>query len=186
MIKDDPQTSIENHIYCKKINEKSFSLNRDGLNQLLTTNPLEKQITKINTNLKNLTCVVDNKKNMCQHNKLHPLTAKKLKWISETMYKDIEKIIHQDSQKYITSEGENILSNHKLTNYEIEYDHVCCSDCTKYLFLVNKKMIVIKKLYNLVKALNMNDDNMENCYGVSTDFIRKLTDFFFFTHALDL
>ena len=65
---------------------------------------VKKKITKINTNLKNLTCVVDNKKNMCQHNKLHPLTAKKVKWISETMYKDIEKIIHQDSQKYITSE----------------------------------------------------------------------------------
>ena len=27
----------------------------------------------------------------------------------------------------------------------------------------------------------MNDDNEENCYGVSTDFIRKLTDFVFIT-----
>ena len=30
-------------------------------------------------------------KNMCQHEKLHPLTARRLKWISETMYRDIEK-----------------------------------------------------------------------------------------------
>ena len=42
-------------------------------------------------------------------------------------------------------------------------------------------MSVLEKLYNLVKALNMNDENKEKYYGVSTDFIRKLTDFFFIT-----
>ena len=36
----------------------------------------------------------------------------------------------------------------------------------------------MEKIYNIVKILNMNDKNMENCYGVSTDFIRKLTDFY--------
>ena len=36
-----------------------------------------------------------------------------------------------------------------------------------------------KNLYNLVKKLNTNDDNMKKCCVVSTDFIRKLTDLFF-------
>ena len=36
-------------------------------------------------------------------------------------------------------------------------------------------------LYNLVKTLNINDDNEGKCYGVSTDFIRKFTDLFFIT-----
>ena len=40
-------------------------------------------------------------------------------------------------------------------------------------------MSSLEKLYSLVKALNMNDDNKEKCCVVSTDFIRKLTDFFF-------
>ena len=40
-------------------------------------------------------------------------------------------------------------------------------------------MSVLEKLYNLVKTLNMNDYNEGKCYGVSTDFIRKLTDLFF-------
>ena len=40
-------------------------------------------------------------------------------------------------------------------------------------------MSVIKKLYNLVKTLNINDDNEEKCCGVSTYSIRKLTNFFF-------
>ena len=42
-------------------------------------------------------------------------------------------------------------------------------------------MNVLEKLYNLVKVLNINDDNEEKRCGVSTDFIRKLTDFFFIT-----
>ena len=40
-------------------------------------------------------------------------------------------------------------------------------------------MIVLKKLYNIVKTLNMNDENMEKCCGVSTDSIRELKDLFF-------
>ena len=46
---------------------------------------------------------------------------------------------------------------------------------------IKKKTSVLKKWYNIVKALNMNDDNEEKCQGVSTDFIRKFTDFFFIT-----
>ena len=42
-------------------------------------------------------------------------------------------------------------------------------------------MSVLKKLYNLVKTLNKNDDNEGKCYVVSTDFIRKLKDLFFIT-----
>ena len=119
---------------------------------------------------------------MCQCNKLHPLTARRVKWVSEAMYRDIEKIIQHDSQKYITSEDGDDLSNRKLTNCEIEYDQFCCSNCTKLLCLEFKKKIsALKKLYNLVKTLIMNDSNEEECYGVSTDFIRKLTDFFFIT-----
>ena len=42
-------------------------------------------------------------------------------------------------------------------------------------------MSVIRKLYNLVKTLNINYDNGKKCYGVSTDFIRKLTELVFIT-----
>ena len=58
---------------------------------------------------------------MCQHNNLHPVRARRGKWVSETMYRDIENIIHQDSQKHITLEGGDELSYHKWTNCEIEY-----------------------------------------------------------------
>ena len=69
-----------------------------------------------------------------------------------------------------------------MTNYDIEYDQFYCSDFTKSLCLdIKKKISVLKKLYHLVKTLNMNDDDEQKCHGVSTDFIRKLTDLFFIT-----
>ena len=83
------------------------------------------------TTSENMTYFVDNKFFPCQHKKLHPLTAIRGKWISETMYRYIEITIHNDSQKYITSEGGDDLSNQKLTHCETEYDQFCCSDCTK-------------------------------------------------------
>ena len=96
------------------------------------------------------------------------------------MYRYIEYIIQNDSQKYITSEGGEYLSNHKWTNCDIDYDMFCCSDCTKSLCLeIKKKMCALEKLYNLVKTFNINDDKTEKCCGVSTNFIRKLADLFF-------
>ena len=47
----------------------------------------------MNKTSENKTYLIDNKNIMCQHNKLHPLTERRVKWISETLYKDIENII---------------------------------------------------------------------------------------------
>ena len=54
-------------------------------------NPMGKYITKMNTTSENIIYLVDNKIFLCQHNKLHPLIARRGKWILETMYRDIEK-----------------------------------------------------------------------------------------------
>ena len=126
-----------------------------------------------------MTYPIDNKTFLCQHNKLHPLTARRGKWISETLYREIATIIQNYLPKCITSEGGEDLLNQKLTNCGIDYDQYRCSDCTKSLCLeIKKKKSALEKLYNLVKTLNMNDDDVEKCCGVSTYFIRKLTDFF--------
>ena len=78
------------------------------------------------------------------------------------MYRDIEKIIQNYSHKYITSQGVDNLSNQKWTNCDIEYDPFCCSDCTKSLCLeIKNKVSALKKLYNIVKTLNINDENEE-------------------------
>ena len=113
----------------------------------------------MNKTSENMTYLIDEKISPCKHNKLHPLTTRRGKWISETMYKEINNIIQHDSQKYITSEGVEDLSDHKLTHCNIDYDISCCSYCTKSLCLeIKKKMCDLDKWYNLVKNLNMKNE----------------------------
>ena len=89
----------------------------------------------MNTTSENTTYLIDNKMFLCQHDKLHPLTDRRGKWISETLYREIENIIKNDSRNYITSDGGEDLLNQKLNHCEIYYDLYCCSDCTKLLCL---------------------------------------------------
>ena len=63
---------------------------------MLTVNPTEKQIIERITTSDNVSFLVDNKNFLCQHEKLHPLTAIKGKWISETMHRYIEKSFNKD------------------------------------------------------------------------------------------
>ena len=54
---------------------------------------------------------------MCQHSKLHPLIARRIKWIPETVYRDIEENIQNNPQKYFTSGGEHDLLNQKRISF---------------------------------------------------------------------
>ena len=62
---------------------------------------------------------------------MHPLTTRRGKYISETLYRDIETIIQNGSQKCFTSEGGKDLLNQILTNCDIDYHQYRCSDCNK-------------------------------------------------------
>ena len=59
IIKDELQTPIENYISCNKRKKTLFWLNGYGLKQLLTMNPVGKQITKNNTTSENMKYLVD-------------------------------------------------------------------------------------------------------------------------------
>ena len=133
----------------------------------------------MNKTSENMTYLIDNRKFLCQHKKLHPLTARRGKWISETLYREIIIITKNDSPNCITPEGGEDLLHQKLTNCKIDYDQYRCSDCTKSLCLeIKNKRKSPDKLYNLVETLNTNNEDIDKFCGVSTDFISKLTDLF--------
>ena len=71
---------------------------------------------------------------MCYHGKFHPLTDIKGEYIPAAMYRYLENIILQDSQKNSHQENE-VPATQKLTNFEITNDKMCCKYCTKSLFL---------------------------------------------------
>ena len=80
---------------------------------------MEKQIREKNKTSDNASYLVDNEKSICQHRKLYQLTARKEKFISETIYADLEGIIQQDSHIYINPQENEGLTTQKWTNDEI-------------------------------------------------------------------
>ena len=126
-----------------------------------------------------MTYLIDNKKILCQHKKLHPLTDRRGKWTPETLYREIASIVKKDSPNCGTPEGGEDLLHQELTNCDIDYDQYHCSDCSQLLCLeIKNKIKSLDKLYNLVETLNTNNEDIDKCCGVSTDFISKFTNFF--------
>ena len=72
-IKDNLQSSIEKNEREGKNKEKQYWLHADGLKLLLTMNPMEKLKNNMNKTSENMTYIIDNKRFLCKHNKLHPL-----------------------------------------------------------------------------------------------------------------
>ena len=96
------------------------------------------------------------------------------------MYREIASIVKNDSLNCGTTEGGEDLLHQELTNCDIDYDQYYCSDCSQSLcFEIKNKRKSLDKWYNLVETLNTNNEDIDKCCGVSTDFISKLTDFFF-------
>ena len=48
---------------------------------------MEKLKNTMNKTSDNMTYIIDNKTFLCQHKKLDPLTARRGKWIPETLYR---------------------------------------------------------------------------------------------------
>ena len=76
-------------------------------------NPMEKLNIERNPTSENISYLVDNKNYLCQHEKLHPITARTGKYISETMYRDLLRKILQGSHRTITPQENEVLANKK-------------------------------------------------------------------------
>ena len=76
-------------------------------------NLMEKLIRERKTISDNISYLVDNKKCLCQNEKLHPLTNRTGKYISETTYIYLEGIIMQDSHRNIALKENEVLTTQK-------------------------------------------------------------------------
>ena len=75
---------------------KKFWLNSDGIQKLLTMNPMEKVNRENKPASVNISYLFEETNCLCHNVKLNPLTNRKGKYISETMYRNIKEIIIQD------------------------------------------------------------------------------------------
>ena len=67
-----------------------------------------KKLKKMNKTSENMTYLIDNRKFLCQHKKLHPLTVRREKWISENLYREIATIIKKIHQNVSLQRVEKI------------------------------------------------------------------------------
>ena len=67
-----------------KRKEKSFWFIGEGL-KIAHHEYYGKTDKKMNTTSENMTYIIDNKKDLCKQNKLHPLTYSRGKWIPDTL-----------------------------------------------------------------------------------------------------
>ena len=96
------------------------------------------------------------------------------------MYRDLKDIFLQYSQRNIINQENEVPATQNLTNFEITNDKTCFKDFTELLCLdIQKKIYIIERLHKLVITFDMNEnENEKKLYGIFTNFIRKLTDFF--------
>ena len=74
-IKDEIQSVIKRNIQEGSKKKNLYWLHADGLKLLLTMNPMEKLKNSMNKTSENMTYLIDNKKFLCQHNKLDPFSS---------------------------------------------------------------------------------------------------------------
>ena len=76
-IKDELQSVIGKNIQEGGNKENLYWLHADGLKLLLTMNPTERIKNYMNKIPENMTYLMENRKFLCQHKKLDPLTARR-------------------------------------------------------------------------------------------------------------
>ena len=96
---------------------------------------MEKLKNSMSKTSENMTYLIYSKMFLCQNKKLDPLTARRGKWIPETLYREIARIVKNYSPKCGTQEDGETLVHQELTNCEIDYDQYHCYDCSQSLCL---------------------------------------------------
>ena len=78
--------------------------------------------------------MIDNRQNLCEHDGLHPMTARKIKYIPGGVYISMkEKFIKNWQSKSVLgfNSSEEITN---FTNYDISYIQMKCEVCIKELW----------------------------------------------------
>ena len=101
--------------------------------------------------------MIDNKQHLCGHGFLHPMTARKGKYIPENVYTSMKDIYnkHLKSESVLGFDSSEEITH--LNNHDISYKNMRCGDCIKELWDdMSRKIIIPKELHALVKALKIN------------------------------
>ena len=128
----------------------------DGLISIISMNPYKHLLSKELRIKKKSQYLIDNKRNLCEHGLLHPMTARKGKYIPHNVHTSMEDTF-KNKLAYNSELG--LDSSFELThfnNHDISDKNMTCADCIKNLWddMSRKKTEILKELHALVKALS--------------------------------
>ena len=101
--------------------------------------------------------MIYNKQRLCEHSGLHPMTARKGKYIPDNVYTSTKYTFNKKLQSknvlgFDSSEGITNFNNH-----DFSYKNMRCGVCIKELWDdTSSKIDLLKELHTLVKAINKN------------------------------
>ena len=122
--------------------------------------------------------LIDNKQHLCEHDFLHPMSAWKGKYIPDNVYTSIKDTFNKNLQSKSVLGFDSSEEITHFNNHDSSYKNMRCVDCIKELWDdMSRKIVILKDLLALVKALNNNFKVPdEETFGFCIRFITKLTD----------
>ena len=126
------ETMIENdECLCSSESNSYYWLSLDGIKSIISMNPyehLQSEKTKIENKSRFL---IDNRQNLCEHGGLHPMKARKGKYIPDNVYTSMKEtfIKNWESKSVLGFNPSEEITN--LTNYDISDSNMRCEVCIK-------------------------------------------------------
>ena len=87
-----------NQWLCESESDSYHWLSLDGLKSIISMNPYEHLISEQLRTKKKSQCLMDNKQHLCEHGFLHPMTARKGKYIPENVYTSMKDTFNKNLQ----------------------------------------------------------------------------------------
>ena len=97
-------------------------------------NPYEHLLSEQLRTKKKSQFLINNKKHLCEHGFLHPMTAQKGKYIPDNVYTSMKDIFNKKLQSKSVLGFDSSEEITHFNNHDISYKNMRCGDCIKELW----------------------------------------------------
>ena len=120
-----------NQWLCESESDSYHWLSLDGLKSIISMSPYEHLLSEKLRTRKKSQFLINNKQHLCEHGFLHPMTARKGKYIPYNVYTSMKDTFDKNLQsKSVLGFNSSEEITH-FNNHDISYKNMRCGDCIK-------------------------------------------------------
>ena len=120
-----------NQWLCESESNSYHWLILDGLKSIISMNPYEYLLSEQSRTKKKSLFLIDNKQHLCEHGGLHPMTARKGKYIPDNVYTSMKYTFNKKLQSKSVLGFDPSEEITHFNNHDISYKNMRCGDCIK-------------------------------------------------------